>query len=77
MIGRPPLTAREREVIELVTAGLQNKEIAARLGISPSTVKAHVSVCFLKCGVRTRTALATWYLGRSNAAWATPAAGRA
>ncbi len=35
------LTAREREVLELVVKGLQNKQIAHRLGISIKTVKAH------------------------------------
>jgi DNA-binding CsgD family transcriptional regulator len=38
----PPLTEREREVMGLVAAGLQNKEVAQKLGISPATVRNHV-----------------------------------
>jgi DNA-binding NarL/FixJ family response regulator len=38
----PPLTEREREILRLVAAGLQNKEIAQRLGISLATVRNHV-----------------------------------
>ena len=38
----PPLTEREREILRLVAAGLQNKEIAQELGISLATVRNHV-----------------------------------
>jgi DNA-binding NarL/FixJ family response regulator len=38
----PPLSEREREVMGLVAAGLQNKEVAQKLGISPATVRNHV-----------------------------------
>ena len=38
----PPLTEREREILRLVAAGLQNKEIAQKLGISFATVRNHV-----------------------------------
>jgi DNA-binding CsgD family transcriptional regulator len=38
----PPLTRREREILECVAAGLQNKEIAARLELSTATVRNHV-----------------------------------
>ncbi len=50
-----PLTAREIEVLQLVAAGLPNKAIAARLGISDQTVKFHVSAICGKLGAMNRT----------------------
>ena len=60
---RPPapqldeLTEREREVMQLVAAGLANTEIAERLVISPFTAKTHVSRAMLKLGARDRAQL--------------------
>lgn len=56
--GFAELTAREREVIELVGQGLSNKEIARRLGIRLATVKNHVHNSLGKLGVRRRSAVA-------------------
>ncbi len=53
--GSEDLTAREREVLELVAAGLANKMIAARLGISEHTVKFHVAAILSKLGAASRT----------------------
>ena len=47
-------TAREREILELIGAGLRNGEIAARLVISEATVKTHINNLFAKAGFRTR-----------------------
>jgi len=58
--GRPEvLTAREREVRALVARGLPDKQIAARLGISPKTVEKHVGTVLRKTGARNRTELAS------------------
>jgi two-component system, NarL family, response regulator YdfI len=50
-----PLTRREREVLQMLAAGLVNKEIAARLSISDHTVKFHVASILGKLGASTRT----------------------
>jgi DNA-binding NarL/FixJ family response regulator len=48
------LTAREREVLELIATGLTNDEIAERLVLGAGTIKTHVNHIFLKLGVRNR-----------------------
>jgi two-component system, NarL family, response regulator YdfI len=53
------LTARESAVLELLADGLGNKQVAARLGISDHTVKAHLVAIFAKLGVSTRTGAVT------------------
>jgi DNA-binding NarL/FixJ family response regulator len=58
--GQPKLTPREVEVLRLVRAGLANKQIARRLGISERTVKAHLTSAFQRIGVVDRTQAALW-----------------
>jgi DNA-binding NarL/FixJ family response regulator len=48
------LSRREREVVALMAGGATNKEIAARLFLSPHTVKDHTSALYRKLGVRNR-----------------------
>ncbi len=50
----PLLTDREREVLTLIAAGSTNREIAARLYLSPHTVKEHTSALYRKLQVRNR-----------------------
>lgn len=49
------ITPRELEVLELIAAGLSNKEIAQRVFVSENTVKTHLSRVFDKLGARRRT----------------------
>lgn len=50
-----PLTAREAEVLTLLSEGLPNKQIALRLQISEHTVKFHIASIFAKLGAGSRT----------------------
>jgi DNA-binding NarL/FixJ family response regulator len=55
--GLAALTDREREITVMVAAGLSNDEIAARLVLSPATVKTHVNRAMAKVGARDRAQL--------------------
>jgi DNA-binding NarL/FixJ family response regulator len=57
---RPLLTAREREILRLVSDGLTDKEIAGRLFISPRTVQNHLARIREKTGRGRRSELARW-----------------
>lgn len=54
-----PLTAREIDVLRMLTEGLANKEIAVALGISRSTAKFHVASIMAKLGAGSRTEAVT------------------
>ena len=53
------LTERELEVLTLMVEGLNNTQIAGRLGVRPSTIKSHVSNILSKFGVTSRTEAVT------------------
>jgi DNA-binding CsgD family transcriptional regulator len=48
------LSPREREVLQSLSVGLTNDEIALRLGVSIATVKTHLASAYNKLGVRNR-----------------------
>jgi len=60
----PELSARELEVLKLIVEGMSNKEIAASLAITESTVKNHVNSILSKLNVKDRTQAATTALRR-------------
>jgi len=51
-------TAREREIVSLVVAGLSDKEIARHLDVSDGTIRVQLHAIYRKAGVANRTALA-------------------
>jgi pimeloyl-ACP methyl ester carboxylesterase len=55
------LTARQREVAELVSQGCTNREIATRLGIDERSAEGHVERIRLRLGFRSRAQIAAWY----------------
>jgi LuxR family transcriptional regulator, regulator of acetate metabolism len=65
-IADSPLTAREREVIALVSAGATNQEIASRLVISESTVKSHVKHILRKLGAANRAEAVSRHLSMAE-----------
>jgi ATP/maltotriose-dependent transcriptional regulator MalT len=57
----PPITDRQRQVVELIAAGCSNEEVGRRLGISPRTAKAHADVLRRKLGVARRRQIPAAY----------------
>ena len=58
----PNVTAREQEVLTLITEGYSNREIAERLGVSLSTVQTHYAHLIEKLNLRNRTELVKYAL---------------
>jgi DNA-binding CsgD family transcriptional regulator len=60
--AQDPLTAREREVAELVSQALPNREVARALVLSERTVESHVRSILAKTGLKSRTEITRWWL---------------
>ncbi|MBR2648219.1 MAG: response regulator transcription factor [Sediminibacterium sp.] len=61
-----PLSEREKEILELLSRGLLNKEIGYRLSISEDTVKKHNKNIFKKLVVRNRVEAIVYYKNNRN-----------
>ena len=67
-----PLTARQSAVLHGILDGLANKEIAWRLSVSETSVKAVIQELFRKAGVRTRSQLVRIAIERYSSDWLDP-----
>lgn len=54
LANRPALSVREKQILAMVVLGLSNAEIASKLYVTESTVKAHLGASFKKLGVNSR-----------------------
>jgi DNA-binding NarL/FixJ family response regulator len=54
--GELPITARQREILQLVAQGFSNRQISRRLDLSEGTVRTHLENSFARLGVNSRTA---------------------
>ena len=61
-----PLSAREWEVASILSTGKSNKEIAAALHVSYSTIKNHISNIYNKLLIRSRAELTSWVLSKKS-----------
>jgi DNA-binding NarL/FixJ family response regulator len=57
------VTPRQAQILRLVAAGLSDKEIASRLGLSPRTIQSHLDRLFLEHGLHKRAAAVAAWLG--------------
>jgi len=66
IVGRPPLSPRERQILAMVVLDFSNAEIARKLFVTESNVKNHLSSAFQKLGVKSRAAAAELILDRES-----------
>jgi DNA-binding NarL/FixJ family response regulator len=65
-LDKAQLTAREKEILQLIAQGYANKEIASRLDVGVSTVRTHIEHIYEKLHVHCRTQAAAKYLGSAS-----------
>jgi DNA-binding CsgD family transcriptional regulator len=63
------LSSRERNMVKLVRAGLRNREIAEKLGVTEGTVKVYLNRIYKKTGARNRTELAVRAAEWGTSSW--------
>jgi DNA-binding CsgD family transcriptional regulator len=68
--GAGRLTQRQSELLDLVAAGMTNRQVARRLGLSEGTVRRHLENIFGRLGVTSRTAAVMWHTRREPAEFA-------
>lgn len=68
------LTLREKQIVDLVSRAMLNKEIAYQLHLSEGTIKEYMNKIFRKLGLKNRTELAVWSLMHPSECRLTPVA---
>ena len=63
------LSPRERDVTAFACLGLTNRQIAARMGVSPGTVKSYLETVLYKLGLRTKAELRVLFANLGFEAW--------
>lgn len=67
--GAEGLTAREAEVLSLITAGLSNHEVAERMELSINSVKSYIRSCYRKIDADSRTQAVLWGVAHGLGSW--------
>lgn len=62
----PTISARQRQVVQLIAAGCSNEEVSVKLGISPRTAKAHTDILRQKLGVPKRRQIPAAFLAATG-----------
>ena len=70
------LTQREREIVDLISRGLSNKEVGRQLNLQEGTIKVHLHSMYTKLEVPNRTALMLWRLRATPASASSSERGR-
>jgi DNA-binding NarL/FixJ family response regulator len=65
-LSKAQLTAREKEILELIAKGYSNKEIASQIEVTVSTVRTHIEHIYEKLHVHCRTQAAAKFLGNAG-----------
>ena len=66
LYGKRSLSEKELRIIELVSEGLENRDVGAQMGLSREMVRNYLRVIFDKLGVWTRLELALWWVSREG-----------
>jgi len=69
LAAKPTFSDREKEVLQLMLAGMTNRQIADRLYLAESTVKSHLASAFAKLSVRSRKDAAALLLDTDERLW--------
>jgi DNA-binding CsgD family transcriptional regulator len=71
MLGQIEFSTREEQILRLIAAGMTDKQVALRLGISRKTVATHLGRLYTRGGYHSRTEAVVGWLGKPRAGTST------